>query len=156
MNINATLLVQMIVFLLLVIFMMKFVWPVIIQALDERRKKIVDGLAAAEKGAHEKELAEQRAKDLLKEAKTQAAEIIARAQKQGGDLVEEAKETARTEGDRIKTAAQADIQQEVNRAKETLRQQVTVIAIAGAERILKREVDAAKHKDVLDDLVGQV
>jgi F-type H+-transporting ATPase subunit b len=156
MNINVTLIVQMLVFGLLVLFTMKLVWPPILQAMQARQKKIAEGLAAAERGEKAKELAEQHAADVLKTAKQQAAEIIAQAQKRGNDLVEEAKETARNEGERIKQAAHSDIEMEVNRAKETLRAQVGGIAIAGAAKILKREVDAKAHQDVLDELVGQV
>lgn len=156
MEFNATLLIQMIVFALLILFTMKLVWPPIMGAMRERQTKIADGLAAAERGEHEQELAEQKAKLLLKDAKQQASDIIAQAQRRGNEVVEEAKEAARIEGERIKAAAHAEIQQEVNRAKEALRNQVVSIALAGTERILKREVNAHAHKDILNELVSQV
>lgn len=156
MNPNLTLLGQAISFAIFVWFCLKFVWPPVITALRQRQATIAEGLAAAERGAQAKELAEQRAKETLKEAKQQAADIIAQAQKRGNQMVEEAKATARSEGERIKQAAQAEIEQEINRAKEALRTQVGGIAIAGAERILKREIDAKAHQKVLDELVGQI
>ena len=151
-----TMIGQMISFGIFVWFCLKFVWPPITKALAERQQKIADGLAAADRGQHEQELAEKRAKEVLKQAKDQAAEIIAQAQKRGNQMVEEAKETARTEGNRIKTAAQSDIEQEIGRAKEVLRKEVASIALLGAERILKKELNAATHKDVLDELVKQI
>ena len=156
MNINATLLGQAISFFVFVWFCMKIVWPPIIAALEERRKKIADGLAAAERGKHEQELAEQRAAELIAEAKQQAAGIIAQAQKRANEIVDESKNTARTEGERILAAANAEIDQEVNRAKEHLRGQVVSIAVAGAGKVLKREIDAKAHDDLLQDLVSQI
>lgn len=156
MNLNLTMLGQLISFSIFVWFCLKFVWPPVITALRQRQATIAEGLASAERGAQAKELAEQRAKETLKDAKQQAADIIAQAQKRGNQMVEEAKATARNEGERIKQAAQAEIEQEINRAKETLRAQVGGIAIAGAERILKREIDAKAHQKVLDELVGQI
>jgi F-type H+-transporting ATPase subunit b len=155
-NINLTLLGQMITFALLVWVTMKYVWPPIIKAMEERQKKIAEGLAAAERGKHEQELAEKRAQDQLKEAKQQAQEIISQAQKRANEIVEEAKDTARSEGERIKEAAQAELEQELNRAKEELRGRVSSIALVGAERILKKEIDAGKHQEVLDDLVAEL
>ncbi|HDP89825.1 MAG TPA: F0F1 ATP synthase subunit B [Thioalkalivibrio sp.] len=156
MNFNATLIGQMITFAVFVWFVMKFVWPPLINALNERRAKIADGLAAAEKGKHEQELAKKRATEQLQEAKQQAAEIISQAQKRANEIVEEAKGAARTEGERIKEAARAEIDQEVNRAKEQLRGQVSTIALAGAEKVLKKEIDAKAHSQVLDELVAQI
>ncbi len=156
MNINATLIGQSITFFVFVWFVMKFIWPPLINALNERKKKIADGLAAAEHGKHEQELAEKRAKERLQEAKQQAAEIIAQAQKRANEIVDEAKGAAHEEGDRIKAAAQAEIDQEINRAKEQLRGQVSAIALAGAEKVLKKEIDAKAHSQVLDDLVAQI
>ena len=156
MNINATLLGQAISFFVFVWFCMKIVWPPIIAALEERRKKIADGLAAAERGKHEQELAEQRAAELIAEAKQEAAGIIAQAQKRANEIVDESKNTARTEGERILVAANAEIDQEVNRAKEHLRGQVVSIAVAGAGKVLKREIDAKAHDDLLQDLVSQI
>ena len=156
MNINATLIGQSIVFLIFVLFVMKFVWPHLMAALDARRKTIADGLAAAEKGKHEQELAEKAAEKHIKQAKVQAAEILAQAQKRASEMVEEAKGDAKTEADRIRTAATAEVGQEVNRAKEHLRQQVASIAIAGAEKILKREIDVKAHGDIVNELIAQI
>jgi F-type H+-transporting ATPase subunit b len=156
MNINATLIGQSISFIFFVWFTMKFVWPPIMSALEERKKKIADGLAAAERGKHEQALAEQRATEVIAEAKQEASNIIAQAQKRANEIVEEAKETARTEGDRIVASANAEIEQEVNRAKESLRGQVVSIAVAGAGKVLKREIDAKAHDDLLQDLVSQI
>lgn len=156
MNINATLLGQAISFFVFVWFCMKIVWPPIIAALEERKKKIADGLAAAERGKHEQELAEQRAAELIAEAKQEAAGIIAQAQKRANEIVDESKNTARTEGERILATANAEIDQEVNRAKEHLRGQVVSIAVAGAGKVLKREIDAKAHDDLLQDLVSQI
>ncbi len=156
MEINITLLGQMITFGLLVWFTMKKVWPPLLGAMQDRQKRIAEGLAAAERGKKEQELAEAKVQDQLREAKQQAAEIIAQAQKRGTEIVEEAKEAARSEGDRIKAAAGAEIEQEVNRAKEQLRAQVAAIAVEGAERILKKEIDPKAHSQVLDDLVAQI
>lgn len=156
MNINATLIGQAISFIFFVWFTMKFVWPPIMSALEERKKKIADGLAAAERGKHEQALAEQRAKEVIGEAKQEASNIIAQAQKRASEIVEEAKDTARAEGDRIVAAANAEIEQEVNRAKEHLRGQVVSIAVAGAGKVLRREIDAKAHDDLLQDLVSQI
>lgn len=156
MNINLTLIGQTIGFALFVWFCMKFVWPPLTQALHERQKKIADGLAAAERGEHEEELAQQRATEKLRAAKEQASEIVEQANKRASEIVEEAKESARTEGERIKSQAHAEIDQEVTRAREQLRGQVTAIAISGAERVLRSEVDADAHAKVLDDLVAEL
>ena len=124
MNFNATLIGQSITFVIFVWFCMKFVWPPIMAALTARKEKIAEGLAAADRGRHEQELAEKRATETLHQAKQQAAEIISRAEKRGAEIIEEAKNEAREEGERLKVAAQAEIDHEVNRAKETLRGQV--------------------------------
>jgi len=156
MNINLTLIGQSITFIIFVWFCMKFVWPPIMGALKEREKKIADGLAAAERGEHEQELAEKAATEKLHEAKAQAGEIIAQAQKRASEIVDEAKDDARTEGDRLVAAAQTEIDQEVNRAKETLRQQVASIAVAGASKVLEREIDETTHGDILDKLAAEI
>lgn len=156
MNINLTLLGQMITFALLVWVTMKYVWPPIIKAMQERQKQIADGLAAAERGKHEQQLAEERARKLLTEAKQQAADIVAAAQKRANEIVEASKDTAREEGERIKAAAQSEIDLEVSRARESLRKQVGGLAMLGAERILSREVDAKSHDQVIQDLVSQI
>ncbi len=156
MNINATLIGQAIAFFLFVVFCMKYVWPPILQALEERKKKIADGLAAAEHGKHEQALAEERAKDLLREAKEQAGEIITRADKRASEIVDEAKGDARAEGDRLIVAAQAEIDQEVNRVREDLRGQVVAIALAGAGKVLEREVDETTHAELLNKLAAEI
>lgn len=156
MNINLTLIGQSLAFAAFVWFCMKFVWPPIVGALEERKKKIADGLAAAERGHHEKEMAEQRASEILKDAKKQASEVLSHADKRGGEIVESAKMTAREEGQRIKNAAETEIQQEVNRAREELRKQVGAIALMGAERVLKAEIDAKAHNKIIDELVAQI
>jgi len=156
MNINLTLVGQMLTFVLFVWFTVKYVWTPITDALDERRKGIADSLAAAERGAHEKELAEQRATEVLHDAKTQAAEIIAQGQKRGAEIVDEAKEDARVEGDRLLVAAKAEVEQERHKAREELRKQVAALAVAGAEKILKKEINASAHKGILDTLAKQI
>ena len=156
MNINMTLIGQTITFVVFVWFCMKFVWPPIMNALEQRKKKIADGLAAAERGQHEQELAEKKAAERLKDAKGQAADIIAQAQKRASEIVDEAKDDARTEADRIKAGANAEIEQEINKAREELRGQVSAIAIASAEKILLREIDAKQHDDILGKLADEL
>ncbi len=156
MNINLTLFAQLIAFVVFVYFCMKFVWPPIIAALDERKKKIADGLAEAERGMQQQEIAEKNAAKKLSKAKQQASEILGQAQKRANEIVEDAKSVAVDEGNRIKEAAHAEVEKEVNRAKEALRAQVSTIAVAGAERILKKEIDARAHQDILDDLAAQI
>jgi len=156
MNINATLIGQAIAFFLFVVFCMKYVWPPILQALEERKKKIADGLAAGEHGKREQALAEERAKELLREAKEQAGEIITRADKRAAEIVDESKGDARAEGDRLLVAAQAEIDQEVNRVKEDLRGQVVAIALAGAGKVLEREVDETTHAELLNKLAAEI
>ncbi|QYZ66093.1 MAG: ATP synthase subunit B [Gammaproteobacteria bacterium (ex Lamellibrachia satsuma)] len=156
MNINLTLIGQLLSFMVFVWFTMKFVWTPIMGALEVRKKGIADGLAAAERGQHEQELAKERAKGVLHEAKAQAAEIVAQAQKRGAEIVDEAKGSARTEGERILTAAQAEIEQETNRAREQLRGKVAELAIAGAEKILKKEINAETHRDIVDGLAKEI
>jgi F-type H+-transporting ATPase subunit b len=156
MNINLTLFAQSFAFIVFVFFCMKFVWPPIMAALDERQKKIADGLAEAERGMQQQEIAEQNAEKQLSEAKQHASEILGQAQKRANEMVEDAKSVAVDEGNRIKEAAHAEVEKEVNRAKETLRTQVSIIALAGAERILKKEINASSHQDILDDLASQI
>lgn len=156
MDINATLIVQMIVFALLVWFTMKFVWPPIIQAMHERQRRIAEGLAAAEHGEQEQERARERAGEVINQAKQEAADILAQAQKQGNQVVEEAKATAGTERERIIESGRAEIEHEVNRARQALREQVAGIAMSAAARILEREVDAKAHQKLLDELTEQV
>lgn len=156
MNINLTLIGQAISFAMFVAFCMKFVWPPLIGALRERQATIAEGLAAAEQGAQAQEVAQAEAQQLVSDAKTQAAEIVSQAQRRGSEIVDEAKQQAVTESDRIRTSAQAEIDQEVVSARETLRTQVSSVAVAGAERILKREVDANSHAAVLDELIAKI
>lgn len=156
MNFNATLIGQMITFGLLVIFTMKYVWPPIMRAMQDRQKRIAEGLASAERGVREQELAMAKAAELLKEAKQQAAEIVSQAQRRANEIVEQAKDDARGEGQRQLAAAQAEIEQETNRAREQLRKEVAGIAVAGAGRVLKKEIDERAHAQMLDDLVAQL
>ena len=150
MNITATLIGQTITFFLFVWFCMKFVWPPIMNALVTRKQQIADGLAAGERGKHELELASKRAADNLRESKTSAAEVIAQAEKRAAQIVDEAKGVAKAEGDRLIVAAKAEIDQEATRARESLRESVATLAVAGAEKILRREVDATAHADLLE------
>lgn len=156
MNINLTLLGQMITFALLVWVTMKYIWPPITNALQQRQKKIADGLAAAERGKHEQELAEKRAKEVLNEARQEASNIVSQAQKRSAQIVDEAKEEAREEAERVKSAAESELEQEMNQAREQLRARVAELAVAGAERILQREVKKEDHKKILDDLAKQL
>jgi F-type H+-transporting ATPase subunit b len=156
MNINATLLAQSIMFILFVWFCMKFVWPPIMNALGERKKQIADGLAAGERGKHELELASRRATESLHEAKQKAADVIVLAEKRASEIVEEAKGAAKEEGDRLVAGAKAEIEQEINRAREVLRQQVAELAVAGAEKILRREIDAKAHAELLTSLQNEI
>ena len=156
MNFNATLIGQSITFIFFVWFCMKFVWPPIMNALETRKKQIADGLAAADRGKHELELAAKKAGDNMRDAKAQAAEVIAQAEKRAAQIVEEAKLAAKEEGDRQLAAAQANIAQETNRARESLREQVAGLAVAGAEKILRREVNAQTHADLLGQLKAEL
>lgn len=156
MNLNATLIGQSITFFIFVWFCMKFVWPPITNALAERKKKIADDLAAAEKGRHEQELAEKRAIKVIKEAKDKAQEIINHAEKRGNEISDEAKEKAKVEADRVVEAAKGEIEQESNRAREDLRTAVAELAVAGAAKILEKEIDAKVHADMVDKLVKQL
>ena len=156
MNFNATLIGQSIAFAVFVWFCVKYIWPVIIKALDDRQAKIADGLAAAEKGQHELKLAEKRAIEILRESKEKYQEFIVQGQKHRDEMIEEAKENARQEGERMLNAAKDSITQERQRAKEELREKVSMLAITGAEQILMREVDQTAHDNLLrkigDDL----
>ena len=156
MNLNATLIGQVVTFAVFVWFCLKYVWPPLMQTLEERKAKIADGLAAAERGQKDLELAQARVSTDLKEAKQQAQDIINQANKRASEMVDEAKETAREEAEKIKSTAAADIEQQINTAREQLRKEVGVIALAGAEKILKREVDAESHGKVLDEMMAQI
>lgn len=152
MNLNATLIAQLFVFGILVWFTMKYVWPPIAKALDERADKIAEGLAAAERGKSDFEQAEKKVAELLTEGRSQVAEMVANAEKRAAQIVEEAKEQAQTEAARITAQAKADVEQETNRAREVLREQVAALAVKGAESILRREVNEAQHAQMLSTL----
>ncbi len=156
MNINATLIGQTIAFAVFVWFCMRFIWPPIVGALNERKTRIADGLAAAEEGRRQKALAEQSVAQTLDEAKDQAQEIIRRAERREVEMVEEAKSTARVEGERILSTARGEIDKEINLAREELRKQVAGLAVSGASQILAREVDASAHSRMLDELTSQL
>ena len=156
MSINATLIGQMITFTLLVWFTMQYVWPPLIEALDDRKKKIAEGLAAAEKGQEEIKLAEKKATKYLKEAKAESANIIALAQKRATEVVEESKATAKLEGEKMIESAKAQIEQEIQQAKESLRKEVSTLALKAAEQILLEEVDKAKHKKIISKVSDQL
>lgn len=156
MNITATLIGQIVAFILLIWFVNKLLWGPLSSLMADRQKRIAEGLAAAEKGRHEQELAEQGAKEKLHEAKEQAAELLAQAERRANEIIEEAKGNARIEGERMLAASRADIEQEITRAREELRGQVVVIALAGAEKILGREIDPRAHNDLIDRMVAQV
>jgi len=154
-DINATLIGQVVWFGLFIWFTMKFVWPPLQRAMHERQKQIADGLAAAERGKQELEQAAKRTEEILVEARQKAQELLVQADKRASQIVEEAKTVAKTEGERLLTGAKAEIEQEVFRAKETLRTQVAALAVAGAEQILRREVDAKAHAELLTQIQGQ-
>lgn len=156
MDINFTLIVQMLVFAAFVWFTMKFVWPPLAKAMEARQDKIADGLAAAERGRKELELAQHRVKDELKQARAQSADIVEKASKRAAQLIEEAKEEAKLQAQNVIKQAQEQIQQEVNRVKDGLRQQVANLAVIGAEKILMREVDAKTNSALIDDLIEEV
>ena len=156
MNINLTLFSQALTFAILIWFTVKFVWPPLLAAIDSRQKTIADGLADAERARHDLEMAAKRSADILREAKEKAGEIVAGGEKRYSEIVEQAKEQAKGEGDRIIAGAKAEIDQEVFRAREQLRTHVSAIALAGAGKILGREIDAKAHNDLLDKLVAEI
>ena len=156
MSINATLFFQMIVFAILVWFTMKFVWPPITAALDERAKKIADGLSAADKAKAELALANKRVEEQLSAARNDAAQRLADAERLAQSMIEEAKGRANEEGQKIIAAAKAEAEQEATKARETLREQVAALAVKGAESILKREVNPGVHAELLDRLKAEL
>jgi F-type H+-transporting ATPase subunit b len=155
-SINLTLIVQMFVFALLIWFTMKFVWPMILGAMDERSKRIADGLAAAERGQKDLAQAQTRADDAIREARSKAVQIVDQAQHRASELIDQAKVAAVAEGERLLAAAQTQIHLETNRARENLRKEVAALALAGASQLLEREIDPKAHKDLLDRLAGQI
>jgi len=156
MSFNLTLIAQAVAFALFIWFTVKFVWPPLLRAIEARLKTIADGLAAAEQGRKSLEVSSRQAEQAVQDARGRAAEIVSQAEKRAAQVVEEAKANAKAEGEREKTAAKADIQQEVSRAREKLRDQVAALAVAGAEKILRREVDAKAHAQLLDDIKRQL
>ena len=156
MNINLTLLAQLISFALFVWFCKSYVWPPLIAAMHERQKQIADGLNAAEKASQDLEEAHQKIEQQLIEAKEQASQILDQANKRASQIVDEAKEAAISEGKRLKDAAQSEIEQEVNRAKEQLRSQVATLAVAGAEKVLEKAIDEKTHSNIVDDLAANL
>ena len=155
MNINATLFAQAVVFALFIWITAKFIWPLLQDKIDARQKTIADGLAAAEKGRRSLEASTHQADEAIKEARSRAAEILGQAEKRAAQLIEEAKTTAKEEGSREKAAAKAEIDQAVARAREQLREHVAELAVAGAEKILRREVDARAHAQLLEEIKRQ-
>lgn len=156
MNFNLTLIAQAITFAVLILVIVKFVWPPLLNAIETRQKEIADGLAAAQEGKSSLETAAKKSEATLNEAKQKASEIIGQAEKRAGEIVDEAKGTAKSEGDRILESARAEIDQEVNRAKEGLRAQVSILAVSGAEKILRKEIDAKAHTAILSKLAAEL
>ena len=156
MNLNATLIVQLIVFFILAWVTMKFIWPPLIAALEERQRKIAEGLASAEKS--EKSLSEAKAAstEILKEARVQASKIVEQANRRSGELVEEARGTAIAEGQRLVSDARQEVALESSRAREQLRREAAALAVAGASKLLGREIDAKAHADLLDQLATEI
>lgn len=152
MNINASLFGQMITFGLLIWITMKFIWPPLIEAMEERQKTIADGLAAAEKGLEAETVARKEADSLIKQARESAGDIVSQSQRRAGEIVDEAKESARQEAERILVAARAEVEQEKSRARDELRDEVVVLALRGAEKILAKELDAESHNGMLVEL----
>ena len=152
MSFNLTLLAQMLAFAAFILFTVKVIWPHLLRAIETRQKIIADGLAAAEQGKKSLELSSKQAGDEIAAARNRAADIVTQAEKRAAQAIEEAKTAAKAEGDREKAAAKADIQQAVSRAREQLREQVAALAVAGAEKILRREVNAKAHADLLDGI----
>jgi len=156
MNLNFTMVAQAITFAAFIWFTMKFVWPHMLRAIEARQKTIADGLAAAEQGKKSLETSARQADEAIKDARGRAADIIGQAEKRAAQMIDEARNAAKEEGNREKAAAKAEIAQEVTRAREQLRDRVASLAVAGAEKILRREVDAKAHGDLLDSIKKQL
>jgi len=156
MNINLTLFGQTVTFIVFVWFCLKFIWPHIMKAMDDRKTRIADGLAAGERGRHEQELAEQRAVEVIREAKDQAKEILALAHNRGDEIVDDAKGDGRAEGERMLRAAEAEMEQQMNQAREQLRADVVKLALQGAQQVLGRDVDEKAHAEQLNRLAEQL
>ena len=155
MDINATLFGQIITFAVFIWFTMKFVWPPLMRAMEERRKKIADGLADANKAKHDLELAQLKAKQELQTAKNDAAHIIEQANHRANQIIEQSKEQARVEGDRMLELAQEEVQQEYNRAREELLKEMSGLVIAGAEKVLKKSIDGASNEALIQEVIGE-
>jgi F-type H+-transporting ATPase subunit b len=156
MNINFTLIMQAVAFFAFILFTAKVVWPPLMTVIEARQKQIADGLAAGEEGRHSLVNAEKRIAEMMTDAKTRASEIVAQGEKLKSEAIEKSRGEAKVEADRIIAAAKAEIEQEVYRAKESLRGQVANLAVEGASKILKREVDAKVHADLLADIQKQL
>jgi len=156
MNLNLTLIAQAVTFAAFIWFTVKFIWPHMLRAIEARQKTIADGLAAGEQGRRSLETSSRQAEEAVTQARNRAAEILAQAEKRAAQLVDEARIAAKEEGNRELTAAKAEIEQEVTRAREQLRNQVASLAVAGAEKILRREVDAKAHAELLDSIKKQL
>jgi len=156
MDINLTLLMQMLAFGAFLVFCAKFIWPPLTRAVDKRQQQIAAGLAAGEEGRQNLSQAEKRIAAMMTDAKSRAAEIVAQGEKRKSESIEQAKDAAKVEGERIVALGRAEIEQELVRAKDALRNQVAELAVAGAARILRREVDAGKHADLLASLQKQL
>jgi F-type H+-transporting ATPase subunit b len=156
MNINFSLIAQAITFALFIWFTVKLIWPFMLRAIETRQKTIADGLAAAERGHRELKDASRQSEETIADARGRAADILAQTERRATQLIEEAKTAAKGEGEREKAAAKAEIEQEFARAREQLRDQVAALAVAGAEKILQREVDAKAHADLLESIRGQL
>lgn len=152
MNINLTLISQAVAFAIFIWFTVKFVWPPLRTAIDNRQKSIAEGLAAAERGRHDLELAARRSADVLRETKEKSTEVLAQAERRAQQIIEDAKTAARGEADKVVASAKAEIEQEAERAKQHLRERVAELAVVGAEKILRREINAAAHADMLVSL----
>lgn len=152
MNLNLTLIAQAVSFALFIWFTVKFVWPPMLRAIEARQKTIADGLAAAEQGRRSLEVSTRQADEAVREARNRAAEILAQAEKRAAQMIDEARNAAKDEGEREKAAAKAEIEQAVTRAREQLRDRVASLAVAGAEKILRREVDAKAHGELLETI----
>ena len=156
MNLNLTLIAQAVTFAAFIWFTVKFVWPYMLHAIETRQKTIADGLAAAEQGRRTLELSSRQADEAIKEARARAAEILGQAERRSAQLIDEARQAAKEEGNRELAAAKAESEHEVTRAREELRDRVASLAVAGAEKILRREVDARAHAQLLDSIKRQL
>jgi F-type H+-transporting ATPase subunit b len=156
MNLNLSMVAQAVTFAAFIWFTVKFVWPPMLRAIETRQKSIADGLAAAEQGRRSLETSTRQAEDAVREARGRAAEILSQAEKRAAQMVDEARSAAKAEGGREKAAAQAEIEQALTRAREQLRDQVASLAVAGAEKILRREVDAKAHGELLEAIKKQL